>query len=42
LEKEGIDTPSSVEEIEADADINGGSEFAYERDLQNYLAKTRA
>jgi endonuclease len=39
LEKEGIDTPSSVEEIEADDADKGGSEFAYERDLQNYLAK---
>jgi hypothetical protein len=38
FEKEGIATPSSVEEIETVAD-DGGSEFAYERDLQNYLAK---
>ena len=38
LEKGSMATPSSVEEIEADAD-DGGSEFAYERDLQNYLAK---
>ena len=38
LEKDGGDAVSSVEQIEADTD-EGGSEFAYERDLQNYLAK---
>lgn len=38
LEKGGMATPSSIEDIEADTD-GGGSEFAYERDLQNYLAK---
>ena len=38
LEKDGGDAVSSLEQTEADTD-EGGSEFAYERDLQNYLAK---
>ena len=38
LEKEGGDAVSSLEQTEEDID-EGGSEFAYERDLQNYLAK---
>jgi hypothetical protein len=38
LEKTGTATPSSIEDDEADVD-DGGTEFAYEQDLQNYLAK---
>ncbi|MGJ5222061.1 endonuclease NucS domain-containing protein [Bradyrhizobium oligotrophicum] len=41
FEKGGKAAPSIGEEAGADADDegDGGSEFAYERDLQNYLAK---